>query len=312
MSAAPPFKRLEVTRGEKKMMTMNKSVAQPSVAVERKHESSTYYKTLVRSGYAPVNGLEMYYEIHGTITARPLVTIHPWLGLANVFPSLTRNRQLIAVELQGHGRTADIDRPLTFEQHADDIAALLKQLRIERADFFGESFGGTVAVQMAVGHPEIVRRVAIYGSILSKIEEVVPPESMAEFMSLTPDHRSIQFERENYERVARDPRQWPMLFAKSRMIAWKGFSSDELKSIKAPVLIAAGDHDVLVPPVEHHLEMSRLIPNAQLAVIPDAGHFVLYEDPEKLLPIIATFLDQPTSTVPFATTKSGYHPGETR
>src|SRR5712692_7371449 len=155
------------------MATMSKSPAQSNPAVETKREGPTYYKTLVRSGYAPVNGLQMYFEIHGTVTTRPLVTIHPWLGLANVFPSLTRNRQLIAVELQGHGRTADINRPITFEQHADDIAALLKYLGIEQADFFGESFGGTVAVQMAVRHPEIVRRVAIYGSILGKIEEVI-------------------------------------------------------------------------------------------------------------------------------------------
>jgi pimeloyl-ACP methyl ester carboxylesterase len=154
--------------------------------------------------------------------------------------------------------------------------------------------------------------VAIFGAVLGKFEEVVRPQSLAEFMSLTPDHRSIQFEREIYERVAPDPRHWPTLFAKSSRIAWKGFSRDELRSIAAPVLIAAGDHDVLVPLVEHHLEMSRLIPNAQLAVIPDAGHFVLYDDPEKLLPIVATFLDRATSTVPFATTISGYHPGETR
>jgi pimeloyl-ACP methyl ester carboxylesterase len=131
-------------------------------------------------------------------------------------------------------------------------------------------------------------------------------------MQLTPDHRSIQFERECYEKVAPDPSQWAQLFARSTRMDWNGFSKDELKSIKAPVLIAAGDHDVLVPPVEHHLAMARLIPNAQLAVIPDAGHFVLYEDPEKLLPIVANFLDQPTSPVAFATTISGYHPGETR
>jgi pimeloyl-ACP methyl ester carboxylesterase len=293
-----------------KTMTINETQKPP---VEKKHEGPVYHKTLVRSGYAPVNGLEMYYEIHGTVTARPLVTIHPWLGLAGVYPSLIRNRQLIAVELQGHGRTADIDRPMTFEQYAEDIAALMEQLRIEQADFFGESFGGIVAVQMAVRHPEMVRRVAIYGSVLGKVDEVIAPQYIAEFMSLTPDHRSIQFEREAYERVATDPSQWPTLFAKTRRAAavWKGFSHDELKSIKAPVLVAAGDHDILVPGVEHHLEMSRLIPNAQLAVIPDAGHFVLYEDPEKLLPIIATFLDH-TSTVPFATTPSGYHPGETR
>ena len=295
------------------MTTIKSPVTRPQADSLGELGGSTYHKTFVRSGYAPVNGLQMYYEIHGAAaTTTPLVTIHPWLGLANVFPSLIRNRQLIAVELQGHGRTADIDRPMTFEQHADDVAALLRHLGIRRADFFGESFGGTVAVSIAIRHPEIVRRVAIYGSILARFEEVIPPKSLAEFLSLTPDHPSIQFERENYERVAPDPAQWPALFAKSSRVVWKGFSRDELQSIEAPVLIAAGDHDVLVPPVEHHLEMSRLIPNAQLAVIPDAGHFVLYEDPEKVLPIVANFLDQPASTVPFATTISGYHPGETR
>jgi len=291
------------------MTTTNNTQTRP---VEKKPERSFYYKTMVSSGYAPVNGLEMYYEIHGTGRAIPLVTIHPWLGLANVFPSLTRNRRLIAVELQGHGRTADIDRPMTFEQHADDIAALIRHLRIEQADLFGESFGGTVAVLLAIRHPQLVRRVAIYGSVLGKFEEVIGPESLVEFFSLTPDHNSIEFERENYERVAPDPTQWPTLFAKSSRIVWKGVSRDELKSIKAPVLIMAGDHDVLVPPVEHDLEVYRLIPNAQLAVIPDAGHFVLYDDPEKVLPTVATFLNEPEPTVPFATTRSGYHPGVTR
>jgi pimeloyl-ACP methyl ester carboxylesterase len=246
-----------------------------------------------KTGYVPVNGLQMYYEIHGTVTPRPLVTIHPWLGLANVFPSLTRNRQLIAVELQGHGRTADIDRPMTFEQQADDIAALLKYLEIPQADLFGESFGGTVAVLLAVRHPKLVRRVAIYGAVLGKFEEVIRPESLAEFMSLTPDHRSIQFERENYERVAPDPTQWPTLFAKSSRIAWKGLSRDELKSIKASVLIAAGDHDVLVPLVEHHLEMSRLIPHAQLAVIPDVGHSCCTKIPRSCCRSLQTFSINP-------------------
>jgi pimeloyl-ACP methyl ester carboxylesterase len=295
------------------MTTIHKPVAKPNAAVGTKRQGPVYHKTLVRSGYAPVNGLQLYYEVHGTVATRPLITIHPWLGLAGVFPSLVRNRQLIAVELQGHGRTADVDRPMTVEQHAEDIAALMEHLRIKQADFFGESFGGSVAVQLAIRHPQLVRRVAVYGAILGKLEEVVPPESLADFFSLTPDHRSIQMEREAYERVAPDPSRWPTLFAKTtRPEAWKGFSRDELKSIQAPVLIAAGDHDVLVPGVEHHLEVSRLIPNAQLAVIPDAGHFVLYEDPEKLLSVVANFLDQPASAVPFATTISGYHPGETR
>jgi pimeloyl-ACP methyl ester carboxylesterase len=277
-------------------------------------EGSAYYKTLVRSRYAPVNGLQMYYEIHGTTTARPLVTIHGFLGLRNVFPSLVSDRQLVTCDLQGHGRTVDIDRPLTFEQNADDVAALLKYLQIDKADFFGESFGGIVAMLIATRHPALVRRVAVYGTALRKKAEVTRPESLAPFAQLTPDHRSVQYQRETYQRLAPDPAQWPVSFAKSGQMsmAWQGFPSEMLKSIQVRVLIAAGDHDLLSPMLEHHIGMFRLIPDAQLAIIPDAGHFVLNEDPEKLLPVVTTFLDQRTSTVPFATTLSGYHPGETR
>jgi pimeloyl-ACP methyl ester carboxylesterase len=244
---------------------LNKPATWRNAAVETKREGPVCHKTLVRSGRVPVNGLRMYYEIHGTVTARPLVTIQPWLGLANVFPALIQNRQLIAVELHGHGRTADIDRPVTFEQHADDIAALMNHLGIKQADFFGESLRGTVAVLMALRHPGMVRRVATFGSILGKLDEAVAPEN--------------------------DPSQWPALFMKSSRAVWNGFSHDELKSIKAPVLIAAGDHDFMSAPFEHYVEVSRLIRNAQLAVIPDAGHFVLYENPDKLLPVVANFLD---------------------
>lgn len=273
----------------------------------KEHDGPTYYKTLARSGYAPVNGLNMYYEIHGT--GKPLVTIHPVWGMANVFPTLTRNRQLIALELQGHGRTADIDRPLSFEQEADDVAALLKHLGIERADFFGESNGGVVAMMMAVRYPELVDRVAIYASPW-RFDDAYPEQIVAELMVLSASSDSVKFQRETYERMAAKPSQWPTLFAKARGIEWKGFSPEELKSVKAPVLIAVGDHDMLR--LEHCVDMFRLIPQAQLAVIPDAGHFVLNVDPEKLLPTVATFLDQPLSKVPFATPRSGYHPGVTR
>jgi len=127
------------------MTTLNTVAPQQNTAIE-KRDAPAYYKTLVSSGYAPVNGLQMYYEIPGTVSARPLVTIHPAMGLANVFPQLSRNRQLIAVELQGHGRTTGIDRSLRYEQEADDVAALVKHLQIEQADFFGESNGEIVAV----------------------------------------------------------------------------------------------------------------------------------------------------------------------
>jgi pimeloyl-ACP methyl ester carboxylesterase len=295
-------------------MTTTPTVAPtPRMPAHNKGEQPpTYYKTLAASGFAPVNGLEMYYEIHGSGTGTPLVTIHGFAGLANVFPTLIRNRQLIAVEMQGHGHTPDIDRPLTFEQEAEDVAALMKYLEIDQADVFGESFGGIVAVLLALHHPTLVRRVVTYASGLGKFEVVTRPESLAEFMTLTPEHPSVQFQRESYQRIAPDPTQWPALFMKYTRMGWKGLSPDDLKSIKAPVLIAGGDHDVLGPRVEHHVENARLIPNGQLAIVPDAGHFVLNDEPEKLLPIVAAFLDQPISAVPFATTLSGYHPGETR
>src|ERR1700733_2270495 len=214
------------------------------------------------------------------------------------------NRQWIVMHLQGHGRTADIDRPMTCEQHADDIAALLKHLKIEEADFFGDSFGGAIAVTMAVRHPRLVRRVVTYGSPLAPF-----PKDIAAVV--TPDSDLVKWEREEYQKVAPDPKQWPTLFAKvlKSGIEWKGFSPDELKAIKAPLLIACGDH-VLIP-VERCAELSRMIPNAQLAVIPDASHFALFSEPEKLLPTVAAFLDAPMSKAPLGTFKTGYYPGVT-
>src|SRR5262249_12744921 len=119
-------------------------------------------------------------------------------------------------------------------------------------------------------------------------------------------------QRENYEKVAPDPKQWPTFHAKvlKSGMEWKGFSEDELKAIKVPVLIASGDHDFF--PVEYYAKWSRLIPSAQLAIIPDASHFVLISEPEKLLPTVAAFLDAPTPKVPIGTPKTGYYPGVTR
>ncbi len=114
----------------------------------------------------------MNYEIHGTVQSRPLVTIHPFVGLADVFPSLTRNRQPIAVELQGHGGTADIDRPLSFEQEAEDVIALLKHLQIDQADFFGESRGGITAILIAIRHPELTKNAA--DKFMRELEATVP------------------------------------------------------------------------------------------------------------------------------------------
>jgi pimeloyl-ACP methyl ester carboxylesterase len=256
-----------------------------------------------KTGYAPVNGLKMYYEIAGE--GKPAVYIHPIVSHCGLVPRLTGNRQWISLDLQGHGRTADIDRLMTCRQHADDIAGLLKHLKIDQADFFGDSFGGAIAVTMAVRHPGLVRRVAIYGSPLAPF----PKEVAA---AVTHDSDLVRWEREEYLKVAPAPKQWPAVFGKVIKcgVEWKGFSPDELKAIEASVLIACGDHDLI--PVDRCAELARMIHNAQLAVIPDASHFTLFSEPEKLLPTIATFLDAPVAKAPLATIKTGYYPGVSR
>src|SRR5579862_4955981 len=264
-----------------------KSAAQPTKPAEKK------------TGYAPVNGLTIYYEITGE--GKLAVFIHPIGSHCGLFPGQTGNRRWIAMDLQGHGRTADIDRPMTCEQHADDVAALLKHLKIEEADFFGDSFGGAIAVMMAIRHPRLVRRVVSYGSPLAPI----PRETAA---MVTADSDRVKWEREEYQKVAPDAKHWPTLFAKALRcgIEWKGFSPDQLKAIKVHVLIACGDHDLI--PVERCAELSRLIPNAQLAVIPDASHFLLFSEPERLLPTVAAFFDARTPKAPLDTFKNGYYP----
>jgi pimeloyl-ACP methyl ester carboxylesterase len=266
----------------------------------------------LESGYAPINGLRMYYEIRGA--GKPLVYIHPRFGRAgmNTFPLLTKSRRLIAFDLHGHGRTADIGRPFTLEQDADDVAALMHHLGIRRADIFGESFGGAIAVLLAVRHPQLVERVATYGSVLSRVEGAFAPDTLAELMRLTFEHESVRFLRESYEKVAPHPERWPALFAKATRVPWNGLTKEQLRSIAVPVLIAAGDHDMLGPRLEHMLEMARSIPHAQLAIVPDAGHFVFTDEPDKVVPMLLRFFDRPMSGVPFATPQTGFHPGKTR
>jgi pimeloyl-ACP methyl ester carboxylesterase len=242
--------------------------------------------------YALVNGLRMYYEIHGS--GKPLVLLHGGFGWATVHPTLAMDRQAIAVELQGHGHTADIDRPLTYEQMADDTAALLEHLKIEQADVFGYSMGGNVGLALAILHPALVRRLAINGSYHGKLEDAFDPEGVRQFKSLSPDFAPAVL-KDPYDAVAPDPTKWPALVAKIKkmVLEFKGFARDDLKAIKARVLITVGDRDMVR--VEHAVDLYRLISNAQLVVFPGADHFLIWQKPEKLLPVIAAFLDESPS-----------------
>ena len=262
-------------------------------------------------GYAPVNGLKMYYEIEGT--GDPLVFIPPAFGFAGreSFPELVQSHSVITVDLQGNGRTADIpERPISIEQYAEDVVGLLKYLGISKADFVGESYGGNAAAMIAIRYPELVRRVVTYSATFAPPPNTLNPETTHYEQPPTAETRDVQFQRESYKKVAPDPNYWPRIYDKVGSIQWKGFSKEDLASMKAPILIVQGDHDFVR--LEHSVETVKLIPRAELAVIPNASHFALSSEQKRVIPIIKHFLERPEKLLPLATANVGYHPGETR
>lgn len=222
-------------------------------------------------GYSEVNGIKMYYEIYGE--GNPLVLIHGGgstiqSNFEKVIPLFAKNRKVIAVELQAHGRTTDRDADLTFEQDADDIVTLLKNLKIKRADFFGFSNGGTTTLQIAMRHPEMVNKI-IVGSALTKRSGV--PEWFWGFMEGARLENMPEQLKESYLKVAPNPKALQRMHDKDvkRMINFKDIPDDEIKAIKAPTLIIIGDKDVITP--EHAIGLHGQIPNSELAIIP-GGH----------------------------------------
>jgi len=224
-----------------------------------------------KNGHSEVNGLRMYYEIYGK--GKPLVLIHGGGStiqstFEKVIPLFAKNRKVLAVELQAHGRTNDRNADLTFEQDADDVAILLKNLKIGKADFFGFSNGGTTTLQIAIRHPEIVDKI-ILGSALFNRNGV--PEQVWGFMKQASLENMPEQLKDSYKKVASDPGRLQVMHDKDakRMVTFKDIPDDKIKSIKAPTFIIIGDKDVIKP--EHAIEMQRLITNSELAIIP-GGH----------------------------------------
>jgi pimeloyl-ACP methyl ester carboxylesterase len=203
-----------------------------------------------------------------------------------------------------------ISRPISIEQYARDVVELLKYLKISKADFLGESYGGDTAAVIAVRYPELVRRVVTYSATFAAPPDTLNPETTHFDHPPTAETRDIQFQREGYKKVAPDPNYWPRIYEKVGSIQWKGFSKEELASVSAPFLILQGDHDLVR--LDHSVEIVKLIPHAELAVIPDASHFALSSEQERVIPIFKHFLEQPEKRLPLATANTGYHPGETR
>lgn len=218
--------------------------------------------------YANVNGLKMYYEIHGQ--GKPLVLLHGGGStiastFGRILPQLAKTHQVIAVELQAHGHTADIDRPLSFEQDADDVAALLKQLHVTKADIMGFSNGGTTTLQMGIRHPELVNKLVIIAATYKR--SGMQPGFFDGF-----DHATIETMpqplKDAYLKANPDPKGLQRMFDRdvARMANFKDISDEMIKSIEAPALVINGDADVVRP--EHAMEMAHTLPHARLAILP--------------------------------------------
>jgi pimeloyl-ACP methyl ester carboxylesterase len=263
----------------------------------------------VQTGYLPVNGLQMYYEIHGT--GQPLVLLHGAFSaigtsFGQVLPGLAQGRQVVAVELQGHGRTADIDRPLTLEGMADDVAAAIDQLGIQPADILGYSVGAAVALQLVIRHPEAVRKLVL-ASVTYTLDGV-HPGLMEGLGEMTPEMMHGSPWHDEYVRIAPRPEDFPTLFAKKTQMDQqiKDLPDEAIRAITAPTLLIIGDSDLVRP--EHAVEMFRLLgggvfgdtpaglPDSQLAILPGTSHVSLVNRSELLLPMITSFLDAPMPT----------------
>ena len=259
------------------------------------------------AGYAPVNGLEMYYELHGE--GRPLVLLHGNLStigvdFGGVIPSLAKGRQVIGVEQQAHGHTADIDRPLSIQHWADDTAALLRHLGIERADFLGYSSGSTVALQLAIVQPQLVGKLVLASA--SYRLDGLHPGLMDNIQGLKPEHLAGTPFEQDYAKVAPNPGDWPKLIEKiTKMDAdLPEWTADDIRDIAAPTMLVIGDSDIVQP--EHAVEMFRLLgggvigdvaglPRSRLAVLPGTTRVTLVQRAAWLASMVGEFLDAEVS-----------------
>jgi pimeloyl-ACP methyl ester carboxylesterase len=259
-------------------------------------ESTMNASASMKTGYAPVNGLELYYEIHGTARPGqvPLVLLHGGgdtigTSFGALLPVLARERQVIAFEQQGFGHTADIaERPFTFEQSADDTVALLDFLKVARADLLGFSNGGTIALQAAIRHPGRVRRMVAISALFSRAG--AEPQFWESFDHVTLDVMPKEL-RDAYLAVAPRPENLQSFFDKcvQRMKGFKDIPETQIRGIAAPTLVICGDKDVVRP--EHAVALFRLLPHARVAIVPGAEHMALTSRVELLEPMIARFFD---------------------
>jgi pimeloyl-ACP methyl ester carboxylesterase len=255
----------------------------------------------LKSGYAPVNGLRMYYEVHGGGSSTPLLLLHGGGStiqstFGRALPFLARTRRVIGRDEQAHGRTNDRGTPERFESSADDVASLLSYLNIEKADLFGFSNGAGVAMQVAIRHPDKVRKLVFASFMISRdgaypaLWEMIRTGTFAtmpqplkdEFLEVNPNPKALEL---MYERDS------------ERMRHWQGFDRASVARLRCPTLILCGDRDVVKP--EHAVEISRVIPHSRLLIVP--GNHGSYlgdaltgdpgDEPQWVCNLVTDFLD---------------------
>jgi len=261
-----------------------------------------------QAGYAPVNGINLYYEIHGS--GQPVVLLHGGLGAIEMFgevlPALAAKRQVIAVDLQAHGRTADIDRLMRYEAMADDIAALIAHLGSRKVDVMGYSLGGGVALRTAIQHPDVVRKLVVVSTPFKRdgwypeilVGQAQMGAAAAEPMKQTPMYQT-------YSNLAPKLEDWPVLLSKVGNLLLQPYDwSTDVAAIKAPVLIVAGDADAIR--TSHAVDFFGLLgggqtdpgwdgsgmSNAQLAILPGLTHYTIFSSPA-LAATVLPFLERP-------------------
>jgi pimeloyl-ACP methyl ester carboxylesterase len=262
-----------------------------------------------RTGYAQLGDLEMYYEIHGS--GRPLLLAHGAYmtvdGMAPFTTRLAEHRQVVVMEQQGHGRTADVDRPITYEQMADDTAALARHLEIDEADFVGYSMGAGIGLQVAIRHPGLVRRLVAASASYSS--DGMHAAALEMFPSITPEMFAGSPMETEYLRLAPRPEDFPTLVEKLKTLDSTPFAwpEEDIRGISAPTMIMVGDSDVVR--LEHAVELFNLLgggvmgdltglPASQLAVLPGTTHYIppgagVMDRIDWIVAMILPFLDPP-------------------
>jgi len=261
---------------------------------------------VAESGYVSVGDLKMYYETHGS--GEPLVLLHGAFSaigssFGELIPGLATSRKVIGFDFQAHGRTADIDRPLSQEALADDIAGGLTELGIDRADLLGYSTGASVALHVALRHPDLVRKIVVMsvGYALSGIH----PGLMEGLGEMTPEMMHGSPWHDEYLKIAPRPEDFPVLFGKKTAMdqAITDFSEEQIKSIGSPILLIIGDSDLIRP--EHAVEFFRMLGggvfgdmppgmvDSQLAILPGTSHVSIVTRTDLLTPMVTKFLDAP-------------------